>query len=116
LLTWSRAIEGCKHGNCLRSHINSTETKISLAMVTKAGVKSDKVVVGIASYGRSFFMFESGCAGPDCKFTGSSTESEAAPGRCTKTSGVSQDMYLWDNFTNRLVHNSTFPTPRSAKS
>jgi chitinase len=89
LLTWCRATEGCSEGNCLRSHINATETKTSLAMVTKAGVKSDKVIVGIASYGRSFYMEYSGCAGPDCKFTGTSTESDAAPGRCTKTSGVS---------------------------
>jgi chitinase len=89
LLTWSRATEGCKDGNCLRSHINSTETKTSLAMVTKAGVKSDKVVLGIASYGRSFFMDELGCDEHYCRFTGSSTLSEAALGRCTKTSGVS---------------------------
>lgn len=75
---WSSA--GCDDGNCLRSHINSTETKNTLAMITKAGVPSHKVVVGITSYGRSFHMAKAGCTGPDCKFTGSSTESNAIPG------------------------------------
>ena len=47
---------GCADGNCLRSHVNLTETINSLAMITKAGVPSNKVVVGVASYGRSFKM------------------------------------------------------------
>jgi GH18 family chitinase len=47
---------GCTNGNCLRSHVNLTETINSLAMITKAGVLSNKVVVGVVSYGRSFKM------------------------------------------------------------
>jgi GH18 family chitinase len=112
-----RATEGCKEGNCLRSHINSTETYTSLAMVTKAGVKSNKVVVGIASYGRSFQMEKSGCAGPDCKFTGSSSQSDAEPGKCTKTGGVSRkNPSSQDMDTALTYHNSTSPTPRFATS
>ncbi|OAF98601.1 glycoside hydrolase [Paraphaeosphaeria sporulosa] len=53
---WSNP--SCEEGNCLRSHINKTETQNSLAMITKAGVLSNKVVVGVASYGRSFYMEE----------------------------------------------------------
>ncbi|KAK1635899.1 chitinase [Colletotrichum phormii] len=78
---------GCEGGNCLRSHVNLTETKTSLAMITKAGVPSNKVFVGIASYGRSFHMAEADCTGPECTFTGSRTESDAMPGFCTDTSG-----------------------------
>lgn len=78
---------GCPSGNCLRSHVNETETKNALSMITKAGVPSNKVVVGVASYGRSFKMAEAGCTGPMCKFTGSSRESNAAKGRCTQTGG-----------------------------
>ena len=63
---WS--MEGCKAGNCLRSHINSTQTFDSLVMMTKAGVPSHKVVVGVTSYGRSFKMSDSACRGPMCKF------------------------------------------------
>ena len=47
-------------GNCLRSHINLTETINSLSMITKAGVPSNMVVVGVSSYGRSFQMSTEG--------------------------------------------------------
>ncbi|KAJ4250226.1 hypothetical protein NW762_012041 [Fusarium torreyae] len=78
---------GCENGNCLRSHINRTETKNSLSMVTKAGVPAEKIIVGIASYGRSFRMADKSCTGPQCLFTGSFEESEAEPGQCTGTGG-----------------------------
>ncbi|KAH0498490.1 hypothetical protein TgHK011_005743 [Trichoderma gracile] len=81
------ASPGCPTGNCLRSHVNITETKDALSMITKAGVPSNKVVVGIASYGRSFKMAEAGCTGPACHFTGSPRVSNAAEGRCTGVSG-----------------------------
>jgi hypothetical protein len=57
------------------------------SLVTKAGVPNNKVFVGEASYGRSFHMAKEGCWGPTCDFTGSRTQSDAAPGRCTKTGG-----------------------------
>ncbi|RFU78376.1 glycosyl hydrolase family 18 [Trichoderma arundinaceum] len=82
---WTSA--GCPTGNCLRSHVNETETKDALAMITKAGVPSNKVVVGVASYGRSFKMAKAGCTGPMCQFTGSPRVSNAAKGRCTGTAG-----------------------------
>lgn len=78
---------GCPTGNCLRSHVNHTETLDALAMITKAGAPSNKVVVGVASYGRSFKMAEAGCDGPLCKFTGTARISNAAKGRCTDTAG-----------------------------
>ncbi|KAH6625093.1 hypothetical protein C7974DRAFT_454971 [Boeremia exigua] len=78
---------GCDTGNCLRSHINETETKDALSMVTKAGAASNKIVVGVASYGRSFKMAQSGCDSEECRFTGSSRLSNAAKGRCTETAG-----------------------------
>lgn len=81
------AYDKCDSGKCIRSHVNLTETGNSLAMLTKAGVPNNKVFVGESSYGRSFRMAEDGCWGPMCEFTGSRTESNANPGRCTKTSG-----------------------------
>lgn len=77
---WSQS--GCKAGNCLRSHVNMTETMSSLVMVTKAGVPSNKIVVGVSSYGRSFRMADPSCTGPMCTYTGAAT-----PGRCTQTGG-----------------------------
>lgn len=76
-------------GNCLRSHVNWTETENALSMITKAGVPSNKILVGISSYGRSFKMAEQGCTGPMCRFVGvgSKYESAALPGECTETAG-----------------------------
>lgn len=76
---------GCENGNCLRSHVNLTETEYALAMITKAGVPANKVVAGIASYGRSFGMEDPSCTGPNCLFTGHN--STATPGDCTDTVG-----------------------------
>tara|TARA_R110002060_G_scaffold65660_1_gene74670 strand:+ start:625 stop:951 length:327 start_codon:yes stop_codon:yes gene_type:complete len=42
---------GCTTGNCLRSHVNLIETTNALSMITKAGVPSNKVVLGVVSYG-----------------------------------------------------------------
>ncbi|KAJ5146492.1 uncharacterized protein N7515_001056 [Penicillium bovifimosum] len=83
--------EGCDDGNCLRSQVNLTETKQSLAMITKAGVPRNKVIVGVTSYGRSFKMAEEGCYGPNCAFVGDRLNSQAKPGRCTDTAGYISD-------------------------
>ncbi|KAJ5708299.1 glycoside hydrolase [Penicillium malachiteum] len=76
---------GCPDGGCLRSHVNLTETLNSLSMVTKAGVSSNQVAVGVSSYARSFQMTEAGCYTEDCTFTG--PDSGATPGACTQTAG-----------------------------
>ncbi|KAF8129376.1 glycoside hydrolase superfamily [Mycena galopus ATCC 62051] len=76
---------GCPLGSCLRSHVNLTETLNSLSMITKAGVNSNKLIVGVASYGRAFEMTTAGCTGPMCTFTGPA--SGATPGSCTQTAG-----------------------------
>ncbi|KAK8062875.1 hypothetical protein PG997_014972 [Apiospora hydei] len=83
--------EGCANGNCLRSQVNLTETKQSLAMITKAGVPGKKIIVGVTSYGRSYSMAEAGCWGPDCLYTGTRMQSDATPGRCTGTAGYIAD-------------------------
>lgn len=90
--------EYCETGNCLRSQVNLTETRQSLAMITKAGVPGNKIVVGITSYGRSFQMAEVGCWGPMCKFTGDRVTSYATPGRCTDTGG-----YIADAEINEII-------------
>lgn len=90
--------EYCATGNCLRSQANLTETRQSLAMITKAGVPGSKIVVGITSYGRSFQMAEAGCWGPNCKFTGDRVTSYATAGRCTDTRG-----YIADAEINEII-------------
>lgn len=81
------ATPGCPTGNCLRSHVNITETLDALTMITRAGVPSSKVLVGVSSYGRSFQMADPSCTGPDCFFTGDRVTSHARKGRCTQTGG-----------------------------
>ncbi|KAL4997043.1 hypothetical protein BDV10DRAFT_186556 [Aspergillus recurvatus] len=83
------ATSGCPKGNCLRSHVNLTETTSALSMITMAGVPSNKIIVGLASYGRSFRMIEAGCTGPMCKYVG--PDSGAAKGECTNTAGYIAD-------------------------
>ncbi|KAH8649114.1 glycoside hydrolase superfamily, partial [Xylariales sp. PMI_506] len=82
---------GCPTGNCLRSQVNLTETLGALSMITKAHVPSNKIVVGITSYGRSFEMAEAGCYIEECLFTGSPAVSNAAEGPCTGTAGYISD-------------------------
>ncbi|MBE3046703.1 hypothetical protein IMZ48_30060, partial [Candidatus Bathyarchaeota archaeon] len=77
----------CPTGSCLRSHVNRTETMSALTMITKAGVLSNKVLVGVSSYGRSFHMADPSCTGPECFFLGDEITSPALQGRCTKTGG-----------------------------
>lgn len=73
---------GCPEGNCLRSYVNMTETYDSLIMVTKAGVPSNKIVVGVTSWS---IHARSGLQGPNCGFTG--PDSGATKGRCTDEPG-----------------------------
>ncbi|EDN99276.1 hypothetical protein SS1G_02128 [Sclerotinia sclerotiorum 1980 UF-70] len=73
----------CPAGNCLRSGANLTETLESLSMITKAGVASNKVIVGVTSYGRSFQMATPGCYLDSCTYTGPT--SGAYAGACTQT-------------------------------
>ncbi|OAQ63718.2 chitinase [Pochonia chlamydosporia 170] len=86
---WSQV--GCPSGMCLRSGVNLTETINSLVMITKAGVPSNKIVVGVTSYGRSFGMAQADCYGPDCFYTGGPLNSGAKKGRCTNTAGYIAD-------------------------
>lgn len=72
-------------GPYLRSHVNQTETVEALTMITKAGVPSNKIVMGVGSYARSFQQTNPSCSTPDCTFTGPT--SGATPGNCTNTPG-----------------------------
>ncbi|XDG05350.1 hypothetical protein ABKA04_004965 [Annulohypoxylon sp. FPYF3050] len=95
---------GCQSGNCLRSHVNETETKDALSMITKAGAASNKVVVGVSSYGRSFKMAKAGCYSEGCQFTGSARVSDAAKGRCTNTGGYISNAEIEEIIQNGKVN------------
>jgi chitinase len=73
--------DDCVDRNCLRSYVNLRETNYALLMVTKGGAQSNKLMVSVTSYGRSFEMTTANCTGPDCTYT--RLDSGATPGRCT---------------------------------
>ncbi|KAJ5765052.1 glycoside hydrolase [Penicillium odoratum] len=85
---------GCPDGGCLRSQVNKTETAYALSMITKAGVKSNKVIAGLPLYGRSFEMANTSCTGPECRFTG--PNSGADEGICTQTAGYISNFELFE--------------------
>ncbi|KAH8695443.1 hypothetical protein BGW36DRAFT_299192 [Talaromyces proteolyticus] len=102
------AQEGCPDGNCLRSHINLTETEYTLAMITKAGVNANKVVIGISAYGRSFGMTDPSCTSPDCTFQGdveggTGSGSTADFGRCTATRGYISNAEIFELIENGVA-------------
>ncbi|KAL7939413.1 glycoside hydrolase family 18 protein [Trichoderma chlorosporum] len=99
---------GCPTGNCLRTDANLTETIGALVMITKAGVPSNKVVVGVTSYGRSFAMTEAGCYGPECTFLGSADDPQATPGRCTQPSGYISNAEIQEILANSSRVNQNF--------
>ncbi|KAJ5646716.1 hypothetical protein N7490_003088 [Penicillium lividum] len=106
---------GCSDGNCLFSHVNMTETMWALSMITKAGVATNQIMVGVSSYGRSFHMTTAGCTASDCTWD---TGGEA--GECTDTVGYISNAELntilasdstasltSTNDTDYIVYNST---------
>ncbi|WEW59000.1 hypothetical protein PRK78_004468 [Emydomyces testavorans] len=103
---------GCPSGMCLRSNVNLTETISSLVMITKAGVPSNQVVVGVTSYGRSYGMADAGCHTPDCFYTGTPLLSDAAKGVCTGTAGYIADAEIYDILkdSSRVNHHYVDPT------
>lgn len=92
----SAAIPGCKTGNCLRSHINKTETHEAMVMITKAGVEARQIVIGVSSYGRSFRMRDGSCSGPECTYTGDKSHSMAYSAPCTATPGYIANVEIDD--------------------
>ncbi|PWY82115.1 hypothetical protein BO70DRAFT_429188 [Aspergillus heteromorphus CBS 117.55] len=106
---------GCTAGDCLFSHVNMTETMWALAMMTKAGVATNQVMVGVTSYGRSFQMTTPGCISSSCTW-----DAAGAAGPCTVTAGYISNAELDDiladdstaqlystNVTDILVYNET---------
>jgi hypothetical protein len=58
-----------------------------MSMITKAGVPSNKVIMGVPSFGRSYKMTGVSCQTPTCRHM-DGKNSTATLGRCTKTAGM----------------------------
>jgi chitinase len=70
-------------GPYVRPHTNLTEIDEGLSLLWRAGISSGNVVLGLGWYGRSFKLTSASCTTPGCLFS-----EGAAPGECTRTSGV----------------------------
>ncbi|KAL5358871.1 hypothetical protein BJX96DRAFT_173834 [Aspergillus floccosus] len=101
------ASEGCPGGNCVRSHVNMTETMYTLGMITKAGVPTNKIYVGVSSYGRSFKLEDPSCDRRfDCTYIG--PESAAEKGMCTGTAGYLANAEIENLLNDETVEHRTY--------
>lgn len=85
--------------------------------VTKAGVSSGKVVIGVSSYRRSFAMADASCYTHDCLYTGTASQSDAAEGPWTGTAGYISDAEIYDIINNNSsrVNQNYFDTTSNSR-
>lgn len=79
--TWDADIESL--GPVVRSHTNIKEVQSALDLFLRDGVPSQKLVLGLAYYGRAFQLADPTCNKVDCKFKG-----PAKAGPCTNSPGT----------------------------
>ncbi|KAK2850539.1 hypothetical protein FQN49_005565, partial [Arthroderma sp. PD_2] len=70
-------------GNHIYGHSNITEMRQALDLLWRNDVPANKVNMGLGFYGRSFQLQDPSCDKPGCPFKGG-----AAPGACSKASGI----------------------------
>lgn len=72
-------------GPYIAPHTNLTEIDLGMDLLWRAGVSSDKVVLGQGWYGRSFTLSDQSCTTPNgvCQFSG-----PADAGPCTNAAGI----------------------------
>ncbi|KAM5499911.1 putative chitinase [Microsporum canis] len=74
----------------INPHTNLTEISYGLDLLWRNSVPSEKVLLGLGFYGRSFTLGDPRCNIPGCSFkrTGNENSGGARPGRCTLNSGT----------------------------
>ncbi|KAJ7283212.1 bacteriodes thetaiotaomicron symbiotic chitinase [Mycena rebaudengoi] len=70
-------------GSIVQAHTNLTEIKQSINLFQRAGVPTDRIVLGLGFYGRSFELSKAACSSPGCPFSG-----PAPAGPCTEAEGI----------------------------
>lgn len=70
-------------GPFVNSHTNLTEINNALDLLWRNKINADKVVYGMAFYGRSFTLTNPACSEPGCTFA-----SGGNAGECSSTVGV----------------------------
>ncbi|KAF7183510.1 hypothetical protein CNMCM7691_003789 [Aspergillus felis] len=70
-------------GAYLNAHTNLTEIKNSMDLLWRNDIPPEKVVLGMAFYGRAFTVVDPACTTPGCLFA-----SGAEPGKCSSEVGI----------------------------
>jgi GH18 family chitinase len=70
-------------GAYLNAHTNLTEIKNSMDLLWRNDIPPEKVVLGMAFYGRAFTVVDPACTTPGCLFA-----SGAEPGECSSEVGI----------------------------
>ena len=80
-------------GPYVAPHTNITEIDLGLDLLWRAGVTSDKVVMGQGWYGRSFTLSDPSCNTPNgiCQFSG-----PAKAGPCSNAAGILDNQEIFD--------------------
>ncbi|KAJ3082437.1 hypothetical protein HK102_001702, partial [Quaeritorhiza haematococci] len=79
--TWDAHIKSL--GPFAFPHNNQTEIEDAIALITRAGVPTNKILLGIGYYGRSFQLSDQSCTSSGCGFSGG-----ADPGPCSGERGI----------------------------
>lgn len=89
-------------GSIINPHTNLTEIDEALKLLWRVGIEPEKIVLGLAFYGRSFQLADSSCTEPSCPFAG-----PAAKGICTGEEGILSYMEI-DNILKRTKAKPTY--------
>ncbi|KAJ3319721.1 hypothetical protein HDU76_000470, partial [Blyttiomyces sp. JEL0837] len=111
-------------GPYLNVHNNWTEIHDSLTMMFKAGVDSDKLLLGIGYYGRSFRLQDSNCYTPgECVYqdpgpintVNGQYSNTAAPGVCSGDGGTLAYYEIADIIANNAYQQLWYDSDAAAK-
>ncbi|CAF2505200.1 unnamed protein product [Rotaria sp. Silwood2] len=97
--TWDSDIASL--GPYVKSHTNIQEITEAFKLFLRDGVNTNKLVLGLGYYGRSFTLDDPSCKKVGCKFKG-----PGKPGPCTKTPGV----LAWFEIEDIITKNQLTPT------
>lgn len=88
---WLNVMAYDLHGNCetpiiAQPHTNLSDIQRSLQLVWNSGVSSEKVILGLADYGKTYTLSSGSCTKPGCAATG-----PGLAGPCSKEAGSLYD-------------------------
>ncbi|KAI9007279.1 hypothetical protein BC832DRAFT_441329 [Gaertneriomyces semiglobifer] len=108
-------------GPLLNAHNNWTEVEQTMVMVTKAGVDTSKILLGIGFYARSFKLEDPECNYPGCPwsdpgiFDGQNYPYAATPGECTKSGGTLAYFEIMDMIRAGNFEDLTYDEPSKSQ-